>query len=133
MNIKQYQPVLAVAVISTIALLIHKTLFYLFLPNNLEADFVYPLLKLYGFFFLLSAVILLILIKVSQASMINVGLTFILLTTFKMGIAYIFLKPILKTNLAHTGLEKTNFLIVFLLFLTIETLITIRILNNKQE
>ena len=133
MNIKQYQPVLAVAVISTIALLIHKTLFYLFLPNNLEADFVYPLLKLYGFFFLLSAVILLILIKVSQASMTNVGLTFILLTTFKMGIAYVFLKPILKTNLPHTGLEKTNFLIVFLLFLTIETLITIRILNNKQE
>ena len=133
MNIKQYQPILAIAVISAIALLVHKTLFYLFLPNTIESDFVYPLLKLYGFFFLMSTVILLILIKVSQASMTNVGLMFILLTTFKMGIAYVFLKPILKTNLPHTGLEKTNFLIVFLLFLTTETLITIRIINNKQE
>ena len=132
MNIKQYQPILSVAVISSIALLIHKTLFYLFLPKNFESDFVYTLPKLYGFFFLLSAVILLILIKVSHASMTNVGLTFILLTTFKMGIAFIFLKPILKTNLPHTGLEKTNFLIVFLLFLTIETVFTIRLINNKQ-
>lgn len=132
MNIKQYQPVLSVIVISVIALLIHKTLFYLFLPNNLESDFVYTLPKLYGFFFLLSALILVILIKVSQASMTNVGLTFILLTTFKMGIAFVFLKPILNTNLPHTGLEKANFLIVFLLFLTIETVITIRLINNKQ-
>lgn len=133
MNIKQYQPILAIAVISAIALLVHKSLFYLFFPNNLEAEFVYTLPKLYGFFFLLSTIILLILIKVSQASMTNVGLTFILLTTFKMGIAYIFLKPVLETNQIHTGLEKSNFLVVFLLFLTIETVITIRLINNKQE
>lgn len=133
MNIKQYQPILSLLIVSTITLLIHKIFFYLFLPNNLESDFVYTLPKLYGFFFLLSAIILLILIKVSQVSMTNVGLTFILLTTFKMGIAYIFLKPILEINLPHSGLEKTNFLIVFLLFLTIETVFAIRLINNKQE
>ena len=133
MNVKQYQPVFLVLVISIIALLIHKLLFYAFFPSQLESEFVYTLPVLYGFFFLLSASILLILIKVSQVSMTNVGLTFILLTTFKMGIAYVFLKPVLKTNLPHTGLEKTNFLIIFLLFLTIETLITIRLINNKQE
>ncbi len=133
MKIKQYQPVLSLVVISAITLLIHKFLFYLFLPSNLESDFVYSLQKLYGFFFLLSIIILLIVIKVSQASMTNVGLTFILLTTFKMGIAYVFLKPVLEANQIHTGLEKTNFLIVFLLFLTIETVITIRLINNKQE
>ncbi len=133
MNIKQYQPILSLLIVSTITLLIHKIFFYLFLPNNLESDFVYTLPKLYGFFFLLSSIILLILIKVSQVSMTNVGLTFILLTTFKMGIAYIFLKPILEINLPHSGLEKTNFLIVFLLFLTIETVFAIRLINNKQE
>jgi uncharacterized membrane protein len=133
MNIKQYQPLFSVLVISIIALLIHKLLFYLFLPNTIESDFVYTLPKLYSFFFIISTVILFILIKVGQVSMTNVGLTFILLTTFKMGIAYVFLKPILQTNLPHTGLEKTNFLIVFLLFLTIETLITIQIINNKQQ
>lgn len=133
MNIKQYQPIFLVTVISAVALLLHKGIFMFLLPNQVESEFVYSLPVLYGFFLLLSASIMLILIKVGQASMTNVGLTFILLTTFKMGIAFVFLKPILKTNLPHTGLEKTNFLIVFLLFLTIETLITIRLINNKQE
>ncbi len=133
MNIKQFQPILSLVVVSAITLLIHKIIFYLFLPIHLESVFVYTLPKLYGFFFLLSAIILLILIKVSQNSMTNVGLTFILLTTFKMGIGFVFLKPVLNTNAAHTGLEKINFLIVFLLFLTIETLINIRLINNKQE
>ena len=133
MNVKQYQPLFLILVLSIGTLLIHELVFFLFLPSQLESQFVYSLPILYGFFFLLSASILLILIKVGQVSMTNVGLTFILLTTFKMGIAYVFLKPILKTNLPHSGLEKTNFLIVFLLFLTLETVITIRILNNKQE
>ncbi|MES2747150.1 MAG: hypothetical protein V4648_02160 [Bacteroidota bacterium] len=133
MNIKQYQPIFLVAIISAVALLLHKGIFMLLLPNQVESEFVYSLPILYGFFLLLSASIMFILIKVGQASMTNVGLTFILLTTFKMGIAFVFLKPILKTNLPHIGLEKTNFLIVFLLFLTIETLITIRLINNKQE
>ena len=113
------------------ALLIHKLIFRLLLPGQMESEFVYSLSELYGFFFVLSAAILLILIKVGQASLTNVGLTFILLTTFKMAIAYVFLKPVLQSNMPHTGLEKTNFLVVFLLFLTIETLITIRIINNK--
>lgn len=133
MNIKQFQPILSLVVVSTITLLVHKIIFYLFLPKNLESDFVYTVPQLYGFFFLLSAIILLILIKVSQNSMTNVGLTFILLTTFKMGIGFVFLKPVLNTNAIHTGLEKINFLIVFLLFLTIETVFTIRLINNKQE
>jgi len=133
MNVKQFQPLLSLVIVSAITLLIHKIIFYLFLPINLESEFVYTLPKLYGFFFLLSAIILLILIKVGQNNMTNVGLTFILLTTFKMGIGFVFLKPVLNTNLPHTGLEKANFLIVFLLFLTIETLITIRLINKKQE
>jgi len=88
---------------------------------------------LYSFFFLLATVILFILIKVNQVSATHVGLTFILLTTFKMGVAYLFLKPILQANLPHSGFEKANFLIVFLLFLATETLLTIRLINNKQQ
>ena len=122
MNIKQYFPVFNVFIISIVALLLHKTLFYLFFSDNIESYFVYSLLNLYGFFFILSAIIIFILIKVGQASMTNVGLTFILLTTFKMGIAYVFLKPVLEANQIHTGLEKTNFLIVFLLFLNLPDL-----------
>jgi hypothetical protein len=133
MNIKQYKPFLLVSIISVLALLIHKTIFLLFAPNHLESEFVYSLPELYCIFFLLSAFILLILIKISQINMTNVGFIFILLTTFKMGVAYVFLKPILKSNLPNASIEKINFLLVFLLFLTIETCITIRIINTKKQ
>ena len=133
MNIKTYQPIFTLTVFSILAFLINKAIFQFVLPGQPDADFVHSLLRLYGFFFLLSAVILFILIQISKVSMTNVGMTFILLTTFKMGIAYVFLKPVLEGNTIHSGLEKTNFLVVFLLFLTMETLITIRLINNKQE
>jgi hypothetical protein len=133
MNLKQYQSILNLLLFSGISLLVHECFFYVIGWNQVETLFVYSLPRLYSFFFLLSAVILFILIKVNQVSSTHVGLTFILLTTFKMGIAYIFLKPILKVNLSHSGLEKINFLLIFLLFLAIETLITIRLINNKQE
>lgn len=132
MNLKQYQPILSLFLFSVLTLLIHKCFMYIIGLDHLESQFVYAFPRLYAFFFLLSAVILFILIKVNQTSNTHVGLTFILLTTFKMGVAYIFLKPILHTNLSHSGFEKANFLIVFLLFLATETLLTIRIINNKQ-
>lgn len=133
MNIKQYKPILLTSIISIIALLIHKTIFLLFAPNHVESEFIYSLPDLYGLFFLLSALILFILIKISQISMTNVGFIFLFLTTFKMGVAYIFLKPILKTHLANPSIEKINFLLVFLLFLTIETWITIQLINTKKQ
>jgi hypothetical protein len=133
MNFKQYQSILNLFLLAGISLLVHECFFYIIGMNQVEPQFIYSLPRQYSFFFLLSAVILFILIKVNQVSSTHVGLTFILLTTFKMGIAYIFLKPILKVNLSHSGLEKINFLIIFLLFLAIETLITIRLINNKQE
>ena len=133
MNLKQYQPILSLLLFSAVTLLVHKCFLYVIGLDQLESQFVYALPRLYAFFFLLSAVILFILIKVNQASSTHVGLTFILLTTFKMGVAYFFLKPILRTNLPHSGFEKATFLIVFLLFLATETLLTIRIINNKQQ
>ena len=131
MNLKQYQPILSLFLFSMITLLIHKAFMCVIGIDQLESQFVYTLPRLYAFFFLLATVILFILIKVNQVSSTHVGLTFILLTTFKMGVAYLFLKPILHANLAHSGFEKANFLIVFLLFLATETLLTTRLINNK--
>ena len=133
MNLKQYQPILSLFLFSIITLVIHKCFMYVIGLDQLESQFVYALPRLYAFFFLLATVILFILIKVNQVSSTHVGLTFILLTTFKMGVAYLFLKPILHANLPHSGFEKVNFLIVFLLFLATETLLTIRLINNKQQ
>jgi uncharacterized membrane protein SirB2 len=115
MNLKQYQPILSLLLFSAVTLLVHKCFLYVIGLDQLESQFVYALPRLYAFFFLLSAVILFILIKVNQASSTHVGLTFILLTTFKMGVAYIFLKPILRTNLLHSGFENffDRFFVVF--------------------
>jgi hypothetical protein len=54
------------------------------------------------------------------------------LTFIKMGISYILLNPILNSSSQFLKVEKINFFITFALFLTIETVVTIRILNNKQ-
>jgi hypothetical protein len=49
-----------------------------------------------------------------------------------MGFCYLILKPILQLNTHDNSLEKINFFMIFALFLTIETVLTIRILNRKQ-
>jgi hypothetical protein len=46
--------------------------------------------------------------------------------------AYAVLYPILHLPGAEAKIEKIDFFIVFALFLAIETVVTIRILNNKQ-
>jgi TM2 domain-containing membrane protein YozV len=48
-----------------------------------------------------------------------------------MGVAYAFLRPILASGGKNLATEKMQFLIVFIIFLAIETIVTIRILNDK--
>lgn len=97
-----------------------------------QDNFVYTLELLYLFFFFFAAFLVLVLDKVKQKSINSVGYTFLLLTTLKMGVAYIFLKPILAVNLEKTPTEKMSFFVIFIYFLAMETYVTIRILNNKQ-
>ena len=119
-------------VLIAISLFIVHTIF--FKISNLTpttALFQYPIEKIYAFFLLLSIVIVFILIKIKQKNLDNVGYAFLLLTTIKMAIAYVFLRPILNNGgqIQHT--EKINFFITFMLFLAIETIITIRLVNEK--
>jgi hypothetical protein len=86
----------------------------------------------YGFFFVCSVVILFILIKVKDKNIDNVGYTFLLVTFIKMGISYAVLSPILHSGNPNIQIEKLNFFVIFALFLTIETIVTARILNKKQ-
>jgi hypothetical protein len=111
---------------------IHKFVFAQFLPINIEQKFVYSLELLYCFFFFSSVLILVILFAIYKKNINNVGFTFLFLTVAKMGIAFFFLQPILKANESHLSIEKKNFLIVFLIFLAIETVVAVKILNNKQ-
>lgn len=131
MNLKKFRPILEVLMISIVTYLVHKLFFFLNENNPKFHNFRFPIEFIYEFFFICSVVIVLILIKVKEKNIDNVGYTFLLVTCIKMAVSYAVLSPILHSGNLNVGIEKINFFIIFALFLTIETIITIRILNNK--
>jgi hypothetical protein len=132
MNLKKYQPILEVLFLSMLVYLVHKLFFLLNCNKPKFQGFYFPIEIVYGFFFFCSLIILLILIKVKTKNIDNVGYTFLLLTCIKMAISYTVLSPILHSGNPNVRIEKVNFFIIFALFLAIETIVTVRILNNKQ-
>lgn len=132
MNLDKFKSIFTLLLLGVIGFVVQKLLFYFFVPKAHEEGFIYSIELLYLFFFFFSAMLILILNKVKQNNINSVGYTFLFLTTLKMVIAYAFLRPILAGNLPKTPTEKMNFFIIFIYFLTIETFVTIRILNNKQ-
>lgn len=110
---------------------LHKSIF-LFLKYNTES-FQYSLETVYLFFSLFSIAIILVLIIVKQKDLNLVGNVFLLLTLIKMMVCFFVARPILKNYSIDKPLEKWNFFSLFILFLLAETLITIRLLNEKKE
>jgi len=132
MKLKKYQALSEVFCLSLIVYTIHK-LFFHFNDNNPKfQNFHYPIEVIYGFFFGFSILLLYVLILVKAKNIDHVGNTFMLITILKMGVSYVILSPILDSGLANMAIEKINFFIVFALFLAIETVVSIRILNNSQ-
>lgn len=132
MNLKKYQPLIEVTLLSILVYLVHKLVFFLNQNNPNLQSFHFPIEVVYGFFFVCSLLIILILIKVNEKNIDNVGFTFLLVTFIKMALSYVVLSPILNSGNLNLRTEKIDFFIIFALFLTIETIITIRILNIKQ-
>jgi hypothetical protein len=132
MNIRKYQPILETLGISLFAYILHKVFFYFNKNNPKYTNFIYPIEGLYVFFGICSVLIILLLIKVKNKNIDNVGHTFLLITSIKMVLSYALLYPILNSTRENIAIEKINFFIVFALFLAIETIVTIRILNNNQ-
>ena len=130
MALKKYRPLAELAVLSVAALVCHIIFFGLFKPGKTH-NFQYSLYELYGFFFSCAAVIMVILIGVRSKNIDSVGNTFMLLTCVKLLLAYWMLRPILSAYPNGAALEKTNFFIIFALFLCMETIVTIRLLNKN--
>lgn len=127
MNVKIFKPAGITLLVSVLFFVIHSLVFHFFkIPT---AHFYHSLSLLYGFFATASFVIIIVLILVDLKNRDYVGYAFMLLTCIKMAVSYLILHPILQTN---DKAQKINFFIVFMLFLAIETVVTIRILNNKQ-
>ena len=132
MNFKKYQPLIEVSLLSILVYLVHKLVFFLNENHPNFQGFHFPIEVVYGFFFICSLLIILILIKVNEKNIDNVGFTFLLVTFIKMGLSYVILSPILNSGNPNVRTEKIDFFIIFALFLTIETIVTARILNIKQ-
>jgi hypothetical protein len=109
--------------------IIHVLLFNANLITVKEADFYYSIPQLYGLFFMLSAVILIIVTKISEKNFDNTGMVFMIATSIKMVVAFFLVRPILP--LEDNKIEKINFFIIFILFLLIETILVAKILNKK--
>jgi predicted transporter len=109
--------------------IIHVLLFNANLINGKEADFYYSIPLLYGLFFMLSAVILIIVTKISKKNFDNTGMVFMIATSIKMAVAFFLVRPILP--LEGNKIEKINFFAIFIVFLLFETIIVAKILNKK--
>lgn len=131
MKIQIFKTVLTLIIISLVLFFCNK----LFLENTnfnsfyeqyqFSLEFIYSILSLF------SITILIILLFVNRKNKDIVGMTFMLSTTFKTIICFVIFSSIINSS-NQNKIEKINFFLVFILFLTIETLITIRLLNKKQ-
>jgi hypothetical protein len=130
MNIQSFKPLLNLTGLAALVYVMHKIVFHFLVID--DVGFYYSLEKLYLLFYTLSTIVFIILLKVKEQSFDNVGMSFLLSTSVKMIFCFLILKPILKSNTAENTLEKMNFFVIFMLFLAIETILTIRILNEKQ-
>ena len=93
--------------------------------------FSYSLETIYTVLCVFSIIILVILLIVNSRNKDVVGLTYLLITSIKAGILFFIFSDIIGSSNKNT-VERINFFVVFILFLAIETLITIRLLNKKQ-
>jgi hypothetical protein len=128
-KIKIYKPVFGLLLATILLFGLHKLLFGIIGINT--ENFRISIGALYIFFSLCSIVIILLLILISKNSFDNVGMSFLIITTMKMVVSYILVRPILIADQIDP-VEKINFFVMFILFLAMETVFTIRILNNKQ-
>lgn len=130
MNFKKVLPFITLLSIVLVIYLIHSVIFYAF---NIDTNtFHYSLEELYLFFFLLSAIIFKVLLIVKEKSFDNVGMSFLLATSIKMIFCYLIVRPLLHIPKPNNQTERMNFFVLFIVFLAIETLFTIRLVNEKE-
>lgn len=129
MNKEKVQTLLLAFSLTLIAYISNKSVSLLPEFSASYQKFHYSLENLYGVFFVFTLVILTTLLIVKDKNLDYVGMTFLLITSVKMGVSFFIVRPILaETN--QNLVEKINFFVIFILFLAIETIITIRLLNK---
>ncbi len=75
--------------------------------------------------------IIMALIKINDQAKQQLGFAFLGLSTLKVGISYFFATEYLFQNKEMLQINKTNFFVIFLFFLSLDVYFTIRLLNKK--
>lgn len=132
MNLKNHKHSIEVFSLSVFAYLVHKLIFFLNENNPSFQNLYFSLETIYGFFLFCSLFIIMAIVKVKSKSIDNVGFTFIWATLIKMGFSFVVLTFIINSGNPNVKFEKINFFIIFAIFLTIETIVTIRSLKKNQ-
>lgn len=129
MLLKDYRPILHLFILAVVSYIIHKGV--LFVCDIQDQNFHYTLEWLYFVFFAFATVLFMILLKFKTTHFDNIGMLFMGGTFIQMFFFYFILRPILTDKFENMAVEKINFFITFILFLLFETLLTIRLLNEK--
>jgi hypothetical protein len=130
MFLKKFKLIFHLYILAFSTYIIHKAAFFIFKLNDL--NFHYSLEVLYLIFLLLATILLAIILRFKKDKFDSIGMFFMLATFIQMFVAYIVLRPILSDKFHNIRFEKINFFITFILFLLFETLLTVRLLNEKR-
>ncbi len=124
--LKKLPEIVQVTIISIVFFLIHfGTVTFLTKIETLS------FLIAYALQFLLTLEALFILIKIQKIAKDQLGFVFLGLSTFKVAISYFFATEYLFLNKELLQINKINFFITFLFFLSLDVYFTLRILNKK--
>lgn len=130
MFLKNFKLIFHLYILAFSTYIIHKAAFFIFKLNDL--NFHYSLEVLYLIFLLLATILLTIILRFKKDKFDSIGMFFMLGTFIQMFVAYFVLRPILSDKFHNIRFEKINFFITFILFLLFETLLTVRLLNEKR-
>lgn len=130
MFLKKYKLVFQLIVLAFVSYIVHKGVFFVFKIN--DQDFFYSLEVLYLIFSFFSALLLVLTLKFKKDKFDSIGMFFMLGTFIQMFLYYGFVRPILSDKIHNVVVEKNNFFITFMLFLLFQTLLTVRLLNEKR-
>ncbi|WP_166921447.1 hypothetical protein [Flavobacterium poyangense] len=130
MLLKNYKPILYLFFFALAAYVLHKA-FFLVLEIKAQ-NFYYTIEFLYLIFFGLSALLYFVLLVVKKKNFEIIGMTFLFGTFTQMLLGYLILRPILENKSEEVMVEKISFFVTFILFLLFQTLLTVRLLNEKR-
>ena len=125
------KPIGFLILVTVLAYVVNKILVNVFNINTVP--FKYSVEVLHVFFTAFSIITLVVLLKIKQINIDIVGNTFLLLSSFKMILAYLLVKPILNNSSSNATAEKWHFFSIFIFFLLLETLLVAYLLNYKIE